>query len=172
MVLIGLLGAISALGCFALALLATTTARTRAAVALRACAMLVTALGIGLPYYVPPGMFAVRFGGASSGVVSAWMDVVAFAISGAAIAALSPVLDSSFGWAKVWALLGVVALVSAAVNLRFLHVLLHARGAGGGWGAPQAQGGAGGTRSSESSATGAGIAENSSPPSDSRLHAL
>ena len=39
------------------------------------------ALGIGLPYYVPTGMFSVSFGGKNSGVVSAYLDTVSFAFS-------------------------------------------------------------------------------------------
>ena len=34
----------------------------------------IVAVGVGLPYYVPSGEFAVRFGGDQAGVVSAYLD--------------------------------------------------------------------------------------------------
>ena len=61
----------SMLGCVVMALLSRSTASTGAAIALRATVVFVTALGVGLPYYVPVGMFAVQFGGKNSGVVRA-----------------------------------------------------------------------------------------------------
>ena len=61
----------SMLGCVVMALLSRSTASTGPAIALRATVVFVTALGVGLPYYVPAGMFAVQFGGKNSGVVSA-----------------------------------------------------------------------------------------------------
>ena len=86
------------------------------------------ALGVGLPYYVPTGMFAIRFGGESSGVLSAYMDALSFFVSGPFIYALRPVLDAKDsaygGWWGAWSLMGCVGLLMSAVNFSFVTMLL------------------------------------------------
>lgn len=124
--LVGCLLSLSVFGCAALSRLSATEAVTNADVALRAGMIFLTAIGIGLPYYVPPGMFAVSFGARNSGTVSAYLDTVAFAVSGASIACLRPVLDGSeHGWAMVWAILTAVAVAALLLQLVFLRALLH-----------------------------------------------
>tara|TARA_B100000780_G_scaffold215841_1_gene155190 strand:+ start:62 stop:562 length:501 start_codon:yes stop_codon:yes gene_type:complete len=129
MVLLGGLMSGSALGCCLMAVLSRTTASTGAAVALRAAVVFVTALGVGLPYYVPAGMFAVQFGGKNSGVVSAYLDAVSFAVSGGFMASLRPVLDQhpDHGWSIVWAILSCIALLMLLLMLLFLRGLLFPR---------------------------------------------
>jgi MFS family permease len=82
------------------------------------------ALGVGLPYYVPTGMFAIRFGKEDSGVVSAYMDAISFFASGAFIWLLRPVLDSRFGWSGAWTLMGIVGMAMTCINYFFLRMLL------------------------------------------------
>lgn len=56
---------------------------------------------------------------------AAWPQV-AFAISGASIACLRPVLDTGAqGWAMVWAILTAVAVAGLLLQLLFLRTLLH-----------------------------------------------
>ena len=130
-------------GCTALACLSTSVATSPQALALRVALVFVTALGIGLPYYVPVGLFAVSFGGSSSGVVSAYLDVVAFAASAAFLARLRPILDASAnivsaasaasaaaaasdtaGWATMWWALAAMSALMFVANLSFLRELL------------------------------------------------
>ena len=113
-------------GCVALAAVSATIADTRAEVWLRVLLTFSTAFGIGLPYYVPIGMFAVRFGGSSSGVVSAYLDVVAFVVSAVFLALLRPVLDEAgaAGWFAMWRALAAVSLAMVACNFVFLRDLL------------------------------------------------
>lgn len=127
MLLLGALMASSVLGCMLMALLSRTTAVTWAAIALRAGVVFVTALGVGLPYYVPAGMFAVQFGGKNSGVVSAYLDTVSFAVSGGFMASLGPVLDEPHGWSIVWAILAGIALLMLLLQLLFLRGLIFPR---------------------------------------------
>ena len=130
-VLMAALNAVTVAGCLAMAMLTGAFADAKTAsvllVACRASVVFVTALGVGLPYYVPTGIFSVRFGGASSGVVSAYMDVVAFLVSAAAMAAIGQLLDSSpAGWVRVWLVLSVAALAMLALNFWLLRMLFPA----------------------------------------------
>ena len=129
MLLMGGLMAGSALGCAAMSLLSRAPAESWRAVALRATVVFLTALGVGLPYYVPSGMFAVQFGGRHSGVVSAYLDSVSFAISGIFMEVVMgrALDDHQRGWSVVWGILSGVAVAMTALELAFLHGLLHPR---------------------------------------------
>jgi len=114
------------LGCAVMALIAQTRAQTWSAVRLRATVVFLTALGVGLPYYVPSGMFAVQFGGKHSGVVSAYLDSVSFAVSGIFMeAVIGRALDDQKGWYVVWAVLSGVAVAMTVLQLIFLYGLLY-----------------------------------------------
>jgi len=112
-------------GCGVMAMLSSFEAQSWGAVWLRAAVLFVAALGVGLPYYVPTGMFSIAFGRENSGVVSAYLDTVAFALSGIFMAALQPILDSSdAGWATVWWLLALVSVLMLVLYFFFLRMLL------------------------------------------------
>tara|TARA_B110001452_G_C15211681_1_gene420245 strand:- start:293 stop:1678 length:1386 start_codon:yes stop_codon:yes gene_type:complete len=111
--------------CAALSSLARVEAASWDAVGVRAVLVFVAALGVGMPYYVPTGIFSVQFGGANSGVVSAYLDTASFAVSGAFIYALGPIFDGSAGWATVWGIMAVTGVVMMVLQLAFLRMLLY-----------------------------------------------
>ena len=62
----------------------------------------------------------------SSGVVSAYMDAVSFAISGIFMALIvRPCLESTeMGWSGVWWILSIVALMMCCINCLFVKMVL------------------------------------------------
>ena len=127
-VLVGGLMGVTILGCACMAALSATLASTPGEVATRAAVAFATALGVGLPYYVPTGIFSVRFGEGNSGVVSAYLDVVAFAFSGGFIGlvvrrVLGDGGGASGGWANVWWLLTGLSVAMLLLQLAFLRML-------------------------------------------------
>ena len=62
--------------------------------------LFITAVGVGLPYYVPSGVFAVRFGEDQAGVVSAYLDGTSAIATGLFLKLLAGLVSSwpaSFG---------------------------------------------------------------------------
>ena len=129
--LMGALMSTTVLCCAALSSLARVEATSWRDVAARAALVFIAALGVGMPYYVPTGIFSVQFGGSNSGVVSAYLDTVSFAVSGAFIAALGPIFDGSAGWSTVWGIMAVTGVVMMLLQLAFLRMLLKAPSATG-----------------------------------------
>lgn len=130
------LHAATVVACVALALL-RRPAGDAAAVAGRAALTFAVAAGVGVSYYLPPGIFSVQLGGRErTGVVSALMDVVGYGTSAVFLLAMEPVIEGAStgpaagvafgtGWSGVWLIIagaGVVALVFSA----YFHWQLHA----------------------------------------------
>jgi len=85
-------------------------------------------IGLGLPYYVPFGLFSVEFGGENAGVVSAYLDVFAFLLAAVFQANMSAVFslhpDSpALGWQGVWSLLAGISVLMTMLNYFFLQTL-------------------------------------------------
>lgn len=121
------LNATSALAALALALLSRQRAATAGQLDLRAALVFVAAAGIGLSYYIPAGLFAVAFGGARAGTVSAHLDALSFGLSSAVLVALRFVLDSPSalgGWAGVWLVLAALQAAATVLVHRFLRATL------------------------------------------------
>ena len=85
------------------------------------------AVGLGLPYYVPFGLFSVQFGGSNAGVVSAYMDVFSYLFAAVFISALNPVMAAAIdpfqAWATVWWLLTAVSVGMIVLNFMFLRMM-------------------------------------------------
>ena len=81
--------------------------------------------GIGCSYYIPTGMFAVRFGGQeSTGTVSAFMDMVSWSISAVFLVMLSWVIEGPLAWPGVWGLVAADCALCAYASLKFHRLLL------------------------------------------------
>ena len=62
--------------------------------------LFVTAVGIGVSYYVPIGVYSVRFGKERAGVVSAYIDALSAVATAAFLWMLSGSVDA--GWSHAW----------------------------------------------------------------------
>ena len=79
---------------------------------------------VGLTFYVPPGVFCVRFGGEKhSAAVSALMDVVASLLTSASFFGIKCLLDSTWEWSGVWLCVGVMAFANTIVSYFFLPIV-------------------------------------------------
>lgn len=91
--------------------------------------VLVTAFGIGLCMYVPPGMFAVHAGGVHAGVVSVSIDGVAYLSAAVFLRGIKSVINSpSLGWNGVWAIVAVILVAATVAEHFFLRMLLRMSG--------------------------------------------
>ena len=87
--------------------------------------LFVTAVGIGLPYYVPIGVYSVRFGKERAGVVSAYIDALSAVATAAFLWALSGTVDA--GWSRAWLQLGGIGLVMTCSTTQFVRYLYGAK---------------------------------------------
>jgi MFS family permease len=96
-------------------------------VGMRAALVFCFAAGIGVSYYVVPGVFSVRFGGRSTGVVSAFQDFVSMGLSAVFLQlVVRPLLSTpEAGWSAVWAVCAAIAAIGSGVTVmaqRQLHI--------------------------------------------------
>ena len=81
------------------------------------------AVGVGLSYYIPIGIFVIRIGKEDTATVSALMDIVGYLFGSLFfIAVLTPMVDK-LGWTWVWIFYAGMSLLSAAFGNGFLHML-------------------------------------------------
>ena len=83
--------------------------------------LFVTAVGIGLSYYVPIGVYSVRFGKERAGVVSAYIDALSAVATAAFLWMLSGTVDA--GWSHAWLQLGGIGLVMTCSTTQFVRYL-------------------------------------------------
>jgi len=82
----------------------------------------ITAVGIGLPYYVPVGVYAVRFGKDRAGVVSAYLDALSAAATAVFLWFLSGTVDHS-SWSQAWLQLGGLGMLMTCSTTQFVREL-------------------------------------------------
>eukprot|EP00051_Salpingoeca_urceolata_P035647 m.30781 g.30781 ORF g.30781 m.30781 type:complete len:497 (-) comp9548_c0_seq1:317-1807(-) len=116
--------AVSALAFFLLAL-CETLPKTQATLVLKLAVIFTAAAGVGLSYYIPSGVFAVRFGGTNAGVVSAYLDAATAVVAALFLAVLRPVVDGSGGWQGGWLLMGASGCLASALIWVFVRRVFH-----------------------------------------------
>lgn len=82
----------------------------------------VAAVGIGLPFYVPLGVYTVQFGKRRAGVVSAYLDAVSAAVTAMFLWVLSGTVGSG-SWSLAWLQLGGIGLLMTYATTRFVRRL-------------------------------------------------
>ena len=118
----------------------------------RAALVFFVAVGVGLTYYVPMGVFSVQFGKENTALVSAYLDLLGYLMSATFLSvALRPAIDSGGGWSTAWYCLAFVSLMASVAALFFLRMLLFdvvdmCPFGGGGGGGGRHEGGGDGTR--------------------------
>ena len=118
------LGCISSVSAGVLAAWSNTESTTTGDVVWRAVLLFLVAMGIGCSYYIPTGIFSVKFGGkASTGTVSAFMDMVSWAIAATFLVLQGWVIDGPLGWGGVWGLVGCASALCAFTTYRLQGLL-------------------------------------------------
>lgn len=123
------LNALSILALTIISIDARSTATTFHHVVIRALMIFISALGIGLCFYIPPGLFAIRFGGENAGVVSAFLDGLGY-LGTAGISTLIRSIQAANqespgqGWSMVWLLCVVLYIAGAICTTCYLSPLL------------------------------------------------
>lgn len=124
-----LMRTLNALSTFALLLLAADAAAGDAAssahVVARAALCAAAGVGLGVSFYLPPGLLAIRFGGRSAGVVSSYIDgfsYLAIFFASLLISSLAQVPD--LGWSAVWLFLALLYGVGTSITAAYLARML------------------------------------------------
>ena len=108
---------------------ATPVATSTGDIALRSILLFLIAFGIGCSYYIPCGIFSVRFGGDKfTGAVSSFMDMVSWMFASIFITLVMPWIIDSMGWPSVWALIALTSAICSFTTWKFT-TLLYADGA-------------------------------------------
>lgn len=124
-ILVSVLNCVSIGGALALALVSGKEATRNSELYLRFAFLFLAASGMGVSCYIPHGMFAVVFGGRSSGVVSAYLDAVAYIVVFVWLLMLKHIIDS-VGWVVVWFLIAAFNCLTLVITAAFLQRLLKA----------------------------------------------
>ena len=91
----------------------------------RAALVFFVAVGVGLTYYVPMGVFSVQFGKENTALVSAYLDLLGYLMSATFLSmVLRPAINSGGGWSTAWYCLAFVSLIGSVAALIFLRMLL------------------------------------------------
>lgn len=131
--LVRVCNAVACLALIALALDAQHVAVSWPQVFVRVALFFVSGLGIGLSYYVPPSVFAIRFGEAGAGVVSSFLDGMQYAISFFVAQLASHVFElgsetsGRARWDLVWGLFAACCIVGSCFTSAYLEPLLEDR---------------------------------------------
>lgn len=89
----------------------------------RATLFFVGGWGIGLSFYLPPGLFAIHFGGSDAGVVSAYLDGIGYLGAAAASLVIRAVASSTAGWPGVWSFCALMYLIGGLCTSAYLRKL-------------------------------------------------
>jgi hypothetical protein len=122
--LVNLLNAISATAFAVAALDGQNMSAHLAHIWARAALFCVGGWGIGLSFYLPPGLFAIHFGGTNASVVSAYLDGLGYLGAAAASLLTQAIASSSAGWAGVWAFCALMYCAGAICTSVYLSKML------------------------------------------------
>jgi len=90
----------------------------------RAILVFLVAVGVGLTYYVPMGVFSVKFGQENTALVSAYLDLLGYLTSAIFLSGiLRPAIN--VGWSSAWWCLTFVSVVACFATVIFLRMLLY-----------------------------------------------
>ena len=121
--LCGLLLAGSVLASCALWWTSNTVVDSSAGIFVRGAAIFFLGLGIGVPYYIPIGVFSVTIGKENAATVSALLDAISNLFASGALHAVKLVLQSSLRWQGVWAASTFSALLASVITYKFVAKL-------------------------------------------------
>ena len=89
----------------------------------RGALVVVFATGVGLPYYIPIGIFVVKIGKEDTATVSALMDFVGYAFGSVFFVSILTPMVKHLGWFWVWGFYAGVSFLSAVLANGFLNML-------------------------------------------------
>ena len=108
---------------------ATPVATSTGDITLRSILLFLIAFGIGCSYYIPCGIFSVKFGGDKfTGAVSSFMDMVSWMFASIFITVMMPWMIDGMGWPSVWAIIALTSAICSFTTWKFT-TLLYADGA-------------------------------------------
>jgi len=129
--LVTILSGVSTVALFVIAVDSLNLASHFVHIAMRAVLFFFAGLGMGISFYQPPNLFAINFGGAQAGTVTAWLEFTNYFASFAFSKLTNLCLNQSFGWSRVWLLCSILNGVGSALTLVYLKHDLEAHPAAG-----------------------------------------
>jgi len=118
--LVAILNIISTMALFAIALDSMSLATRFVHIAMRAVLFFFAGLGMGISIYQPPSLFAINFGGAQAGIVTAWLELANYIASFAFSKLTNLCLQQSFGWSRVWLFCSILNGLGSGLTLVYL----------------------------------------------------
>ena len=88
---------------------------------LRALAFFFTGLGLGLSYYIPPGMFAISFGKEGAGVVSSFLDGTQHVLSFLISQLVAAIFSQGDHWTGVWVLFFICYVIGSIATAMYVN---------------------------------------------------
>jgi len=129
--LVAILNIVSTVALFAISLDSMNLASRLVHVAMRAVLFFFAGLGMGISIYQPPNLFAINFGGAQAGIVTAWLEFTNYIASFVFSKLTNVCLQQSFGWSRVWLCCCILNGVGSGLTLVYLKHDLEAHPATG-----------------------------------------
>jgi MFS family permease len=122
--LVRVANAVSCLAMIAIAVDAEHVAESRTHLTVRVVLFFVSGIGIGLSYYIPPGLFSIRFGDVGAGTVSSFLDGMQYLMSFLVAQLVGQLFSSGASWSEVWGLFAACYVAGACFTSAYLEPLL------------------------------------------------